>query len=89
MFIPAEINMVFDGTQEIYHFENGYGASVISHKFSYGGERGLFEIAVLDQNDDLCYSTPVTDDVLGNLDRDEVKKVLDQINDLPPISVKS
>ena len=89
MFIPAEINMIFDGTQEIYHFENGYGASVISHKFSYGGERGLFEIAVLDQNDDLCYSTPVTDDVLGNLDRDEVKQVLEQINDLPPISVKS
>lgn len=89
MIIPAEINMIFDGTQEIYHFENGYGASVISHKFSYGGEHGLFEIAVLDQNDDLCYDTPVTDDVIGNLDRAGVAEVLQRIADLPPISVKS
>ena len=27
--------------------------------------KGLYEIAVLDSTGDLCYSTPITDDVIG------------------------
>ena len=35
--IPIEIKEVQGGLQMIYHFSNGYGASVIQHEGSYGG----------------------------------------------------
>ncbi|CAK1247662.1 hypothetical protein R55210_AODCCCNP_01156 [Fructobacillus fructosus] len=67
--------------QKIYEFENGYGASVASHFGTYGYENGLCEIAVFKFSDDgrgvICYSTPITDDVIGYADdkkRDEVLK---------------
>jgi hypothetical protein len=63
-------------------FENGYGASVVQTFFSYGGEEGLYELAVLDSNGDLTYSTPITNDVLGHLSEDDVTKVLEQIQNL-------
>ena len=63
-------------------FENGYGASVVQTFFSYGGEEGLYELAVLDSNGQLTYSTPVTDDVEGRLTEDDVTKLLEQIQNL-------
>jgi hypothetical protein len=60
-------------------FENGYGASVVQTFFSYGGDKGLYELAVLDSNGDLTYDTPITNDVLGHLSEDDVTKVLEQI----------
>jgi len=53
-------------------FENGYGVSVVSHNFSYGGKDGLYELAVLDSNGELTYTTPITSDVLGYLTPDDV-----------------
>ena len=69
-----------------YHhavFSNGYGASVVSHQYSYGGKDGLFEIAVT-HADRLCYASPVTDDVLGYLTHADVMDTLMQIMTLPP-----
>jgi hypothetical protein len=63
-------------------FENGYGASVVQTFFSYGGDKGLYELAVLDSNGDLTYETPITDDVLGHLSEDDVTKLLEQIQKL-------
>ena len=74
---------MFGGYHKVFKFDNGYGASVVSHSGSYGGDRGLFEVAVLDKNDDIVYDTPVTSDVLGYLDFAEVAAVLDQIKNLP------
>lgn len=34
------------GIQRIYHFDNGYGASVVRFTYSYGFEQGLWELAV-------------------------------------------
>lgn len=62
-------------------FENGYGASVVSHNFSYGGKSGLYELAVL-ENDNITYKTPVTDDVLGFLTPSEVSDALIKIQSL-------
>ena len=64
------------------HFDNGYGASVVSHSFSYGGALGLYEIAVL-RGDDIVYDTPITSDVVGFLSEDDVTEVLKQIQQLP------
>jgi hypothetical protein len=63
-------------------FENGYGASVIRTEHSYGGSRGLYELAVLDNDGKLTYDAPITEDVLGYLKPEEVTNYLIQIQDL-------
>ena len=72
-----------DAYQMVYKFDNGYGASVIRHKYSYGGDEGLFELAVIRfENEDawhLCYDTPITEDVLGHLEEEEVLNILNKI----------
>lgn len=64
-------------------FKNGYGASIVRHGFSYGGPKGLFELAILDE-DGLCYDTPITSDVIGHLTSSEVGPLLKKISELPP-----
>ena len=67
--------------QAIETFSNGYGASVVRHRFSYGGRDGLYELAVL-KNGDLCYETPITNDVVGHLTEEDVTDLLQQIQNL-------
>ncbi len=77
---------LYGGTQVVHRFENGYGASVIQHDFSYGGKEGLWELAVLDFSGDdegaLTYATEITDDVLGHLTEEDVEDLLAQIEEL-------
>ena len=70
------------GVQKIYKFPNGYGASVVCSPYSYGGDMGLWEIAVFDKEGNLTYETPITDDVIGHLNDDEVIEVLNKIKEL-------
>lgn len=67
--------------KKTFAFKNGYGASVVSNDMSYGGERGLFEVAVL-KDGEICYDTTVTNDVIGFLDFAGVEKVLTDIENL-------
>jgi hypothetical protein len=61
-------------------FENGYGASVIRHKYSYGGVDGLYELAVLDSEGEIHYDNPVAEgDVHGYLTEDDVTELLKRI----------
>lgn len=77
-----------NGTQRLYKFPNNYGASVVRHDFSYGGKKGLWELAVIEYTDDMVwcitYTTPITSDVEGRLTDDEVDALLTQIEALPP-----
>ena len=59
-------------------YDNGYGASVISPTEL----RGTFEIAVT-HNGVLCYSTPVTDNVISWLRHGEIAVKLTEIEALP------
>jgi len=70
------------GVRSRMMFENGYGVSVVSHTFSYGGKDGLFEIAVLDKKGDITYDTSVTNDVIGYLNPDEVTEIMKQVQSL-------
>jgi hypothetical protein len=63
-------------------FDNGYGVSVVSHTFSYGGKDGLYELAVLDKNGDLTYETPITSDVLGYLEPEQVTEIMAKVQSL-------
>lgn len=75
------------GWQTIYHFPNGYGASVISGEYFYTDIEHPYEMAVLkfDQygNGQITYATPITDDVLGHLTEEDVQDTLKQIMALP------
>lgn len=64
-------------------FANGWGVSVVRHSFSYGGDQGLYELAVLNAGGRLDYSTPVTDDVLGYLTPEAVVEAARQVAALP------
>ncbi len=74
---------MFGGYHKVLKFDNGYGASIVSHSGSYGGNAGLFEIAVLDKSGDIVYDTPVTSDVEGYLDFADVAEIVNKIKNLP------
>ena len=71
-----------DGIISRIQFDNGYGASVVRHEYSYGGKDGLYEVAVLDSDGELTYATPVTDDVIGYLRDIDVTDVMEKIQQL-------
>lgn len=73
---------LWSGKKARIFFDNGYGASVVSHTYSYGGKEGLYELAVL-FNDELHYDNPVAGgDVRGYLTEEEVSDLLIQIQQL-------
>ena len=82
MFHPSRENKLLGGIQRIYTFENGYGASVVCHRGSYSSRGKKWELAVIGQDDELCYTTPITSDVIGHLSDSGVQSILAQINNL-------
>lgn len=89
MYKPIITRKVHGGVQKIYKFDNGYGASVVRHDFSYGAEKGKWELAVIEftgeENEfSISYSTPITDDVIGHLSQKEVNELLGAIEALDP-----
>jgi len=80
------------GSQRIYRFPNGYGASVVNIPlFTYTNNDNDWELAVIrftgksNYKFELCYDTPITDDVIGYLEEEDVEKILHKIQKLPPI----
>lgn len=81
------------GEQWVIWFPNGYGASVVRGWWTYGGDQGLWELAVVSGhtpgipddpwNFQLEYDTPITDDVEGYLEPGDVSALLRQIAALP------
>jgi len=75
---PGPLN----GVKATIQFDNGYGASVIKNKFSYGGSVGFYELGVI-KDDELHYDNPVANgDVVGWLEEEEVSKLLIKIQNL-------
>lgn len=79
-----EKNEVHGGIQHIYTFPNGYGASVIKHKGSYGYAQDKWEIAPLDNNGDFIGQSIFGwfDDVKGHLNDPQVDAILKDISNL-------
>lgn len=79
---PTVLRDIWGGIQELYFFNNGYGASIVKHEYSYGGKNGLWELAVLKGNEHeykITYKTEITNDVIGYLTRGEFKEILREI----------
>ena len=63
-------------------FDNNYGVSVVRHNMSYGGRDGLYEMAVLYDNE-IHYENPVADgDVIGHLTEEEVTDLMKKVQEL-------
>ena len=71
------------GMQALMEFPNGYSASVIKGPYTYGGEKGLYELAVM-HSGNIAYDTPITQDVLGYQTEEEIDSILGDIHNLPP-----
>ena len=72
-------NQINDGIQYLAVYPNGYGASIVQHRYSYGYDQGLWELAVIkgtEENWNICYDTHITSDVLGYLTEAEVEETL-------------
>lgn len=66
-------------------FDNGYGLSIVKHKSSYGGTKGLFEI-MLTRNGNPYSLPPITEDgdtVKGFLAKEEVDSIISDVELLP------
>jgi hypothetical protein len=82
-----------EGLQGLMFFENGYGISVIRFKIgslgygSYTNNEKEWEVAVLFGNEnesELCYTTPITNDVIGHLTAKQVTEIMKKIQRLNP-----
>jgi hypothetical protein len=54
------------------------------HQYSYGGDDGLFEIALMNHKDDLIYKEEFGD-VIGHLDFGQVETILTMISFFKPL----
>jgi hypothetical protein len=70
------------GVQALIEFENGYGASVVKTPYTYGGDKGLYELAVFGKDGHITYDTPITNDVIGYLRPQDVTDVMEKIQQL-------
>lgn len=74
-----------NGFIRVIQFDNGYGFSIVSNKFSYGGSKGLFQIALLDETGNIMYDKEIGfGDVVGHLDFDDVALLIKAVSALPP-----
>ena len=67
------------GVQARMEFDNGFEVSVVKGPHTYGGDAGLYELAVF-KDGELHYDNPVADgDVRGYLSEEEVSNLMLEI----------
>ena len=77
-----------EGLQGVMNFPNGYGVSVVRFKIhhswfaSYTNNEEEWELAVF-KDGHLCYTSGITDDVVGYLNARQVTQYMKRIQALP------
>ena len=66
------------GIQGFVELDNGFELSVVRHKFSYGSDKGLYEIGVF-LNGELVTPKGWDDQVKGWLDKDGVEQTIAEL----------
>jgi len=79
-----------DGVQSRLDFDNGWGVSVVRSHYTYGGDKGLYELAVFN-NGQIHYDNPIANgDVVGYLRPEDVTDAMaviqkfDKVESLDP-----
>ena len=62
-------------------FDNGFYVSILNGLYSIG-DVDEYELAIMDK-DGICYDTPLSDDVVGGLTKEDVEKWLKDVSELP------
>ena len=75
-----------EGVQARMDFENGFGISVVRFKIlggygSYTSDETEWEAAVM-KGGELCYTSGLSDDVIGHLNQEAVNKLMKDIQAL-------
>jgi hypothetical protein len=81
VFKPHSIQITNGAKMASMDFPNGYGVSVIFGKMFYSNGIDTYELAVTREGN-LCYDTPITDDVMGYLSAKEVTDVMAKVQTL-------
>ncbi len=81
-YLQEKEELDFIGIHWVFGFENGYAASVLKHK-----NTDDFEVAVMKLSEDslyeMCYDTPITDDVIQHIEEEEVvSDIIEQIKNI-------
>jgi hypothetical protein len=80
--LEFKTHLISKGVQARMDFDSGFGVSVVSTPFSYGGNDGLYELAVF-KDGEIHYDTLVANgDVQGYLTEDNVTELMIQIQKL-------
>jgi hypothetical protein len=96
LYFPSKIrnSPIGDGTQKLYRFDNGYGASVMRYiapgEHSMGYHDGLWELCILQYDPDGRYHVVSHPDIaesgtLGFLREADVQEILKMIVKLPKV----
>ena len=67
------------GIQALIPFRNGFEVSIVKHQFSYGGDKGLYEIGVFNAAGRMCDPLDWGDTVKGWLTPESVIEELELI----------
>jgi len=85
-FTDHPMGVEYGGIMSRIYFDNGYGASVVKGPYTSGGKIGLYELAVLNSEGDICANTPVSEDgIIGYLREEDVSEGMIRIQNLPTI----
>ena len=69
---PSSIDGFDMGVQARLEFDNGFEVSVVKGPHTYGGDRGLYELAVF-KDGEIHYDNPIANgDVVGYLREEDV-----------------
>lgn len=71
-----------EAKQAKMEFENNYGISVLFGTMFYSNGVDTYEVGIL-KNGRMCYTTPITNDVIGNITEEEVTDIMREIQELP------
>jgi hypothetical protein len=74
-----------NGVQAVMMFDNNRGVSVVEFDGSYSYKQDQWELAVLDNMENVDYETSITDDVIGWLTDEEVSNIMIQVQNLTPL----
>ena len=80
-FKDIQFNSRNGGVQGFVDLVNGYKLSVIQSPYSYGGDKGLWEIGLMAAGNSLVHVSEWYDQVKGYLTESEVEKEIEWLNE--------
>jgi len=81
VFEPWIASLHANNKRASIEFENGFGVSVLFGYSFYSNGIDTYELAVLFDGD-ICYSTEITDDVLGWITENQITEVMEKLQNL-------